>query len=204
MNVYAPPGPSAWTGVIISACALLFTVVSFWWLQARRGRLRSFPPQTYAGVFTTERVQFNFPVVLHNTGPAPIVVLAFRLRIDKTVEQYAATQAAEHDEKAVLPVHMSWQATQSHLHQAGVRGEQTLPAPFPVEGRSAVERFIELGMADPPLLFENGPYTADIEVKLADRRSWRPLVSFPLHTELTQADGRDRYRTWTNDPGWRP
>jgi NAD(P)-dependent dehydrogenase (short-subunit alcohol dehydrogenase family) len=26
------------------------------------------------------------------------------------------------------------------------------------EGR---ERFIELGMADPPLLFENGPYTAD-------------------------------------------
>jgi hypothetical protein len=190
--------------VIISACALLFTVGSFWWLQARRGRLRSFPPQTYAGVFTAERVQFNFPLVLHNTGPAPIVVLAFRLRIDKTVEQYAAAQTLEREERAVLPVYMSWQATQTHLHQVGVDSEQKMPAPFPVNGRSAMERFIELGVADPPLLFEHGPYTANIEVKLADRRSWRLLVSFPLHTELTEADGRSRYRTWTNDPDWQP
>jgi hypothetical protein len=161
------PNPSAWTSVILSACALLFTVGSFWWLQARRGRLRSFPPQTYAGVFRTERLQFTFPLVLHNTGPAPIVVLDFRLRIDQD------------GERSSLPFLLSWQATQAHLTQVGVQGEQRLPAPFPVNGRSAVERFVELGMADPPLLLEHGPYTATVEVRLAHRPAWRPLVSFP-------------------------
>ena len=202
--VTAPPAPSAWSSVIISACALLFTVGSFWWLQARQGRLRSFPPQTYAGIFIAERVQFNFPLVLHNTGPAPIVVLDFRLQIDKTAEQYAALHGLEHDERSRLPFYLSWQATQTHLNQVGVESEQRLPAPFSIKGLSAVECFVELGTGNPPLLLEHGPYTVTIEAKLAHRPSWRSLVSFPLHTELTNAEGRSRYRTWTNDPDWQP
>lgn len=67
--------------VIVAACALAFTVASFWWLNARRGKLRSFEPHTFAGVFSEPAMLLlRFPLVLHNTGPVPLIVQNLRLR----------------------------------------------------------------------------------------------------------------------------
>ncbi|HEX8933671.1 MAG TPA: hypothetical protein VF788_05675 [Pseudonocardiaceae bacterium] len=62
------------------AILALFTVGSFWWIQTRRGRLQTFPPLSSAGAFTEQDVIVSLDLVLHNTGPAPIAVLDFRLR----------------------------------------------------------------------------------------------------------------------------
>lgn len=211
MNPYAANTPAcscpiSWLtpALVVSILALLFTVGSFWWIQARRGRLKSFPPLSYAGVFTERDLVLSLPLVLHNTGPAPIVVLDFRLRIDKTEQQFEWTQDdGQPDERALLPFYMSWRSVQGQLEPAGSRGgERHMPSPFPVEGRRAVERFIEFGRRSPALLPLNGPYTATVEVKLAHRSAWSLLLSFPLHTELAEGDGRVRYLVRSNDPAW--
>jgi hypothetical protein len=207
---WSTPWSTPWLtpALVVSVLALLFTVGSFWWIQARRGRLRAFPSHSYAGAFSEQDLILSLPLVLHNTGPAPIVVLDFRLRIDKTEQQFEWTQSdGQADERALLPFYMSWRAVQMQLEPAGEmrgerRGERHMPSPLPVEGRRAVERFIEFGRKRPALVPLNGPYTVTVEVKLAHRPSWRPLLTFPLHTELVEEDGQTRYLTRTNDPGW--
>jgi len=59
--MYNYSGTDAWltSAAVISACALLFTVASFWWLNARRGRLESFEPHTYAAAVNPEQVRIR-------------------------------------------------------------------------------------------------------------------------------------------------
>lgn len=216
MNPYAANPPSdAWStswltpALIVSVLALLFTVFSFWWIQARRGRLQTFPPHSYAGAFAEQDLMLSLPLVLHNTGPAPIVVLDFRLRIDKTERQFEwARVDGQADERALLPFYMSWRAVQGQLEPAGAlggerHGERHMPSPFPVDGRRAVERFIEFGSKSPALVPLNGPYTATVEIRLAHRPSWRPLLTFPLHTQLVEEDGPALFIPRSNDPAWK-
>jgi hypothetical protein len=51
----------------VAIAALLFTVASFWLLHARRGRVEMKPPQTYAGLWETDRIILLFPLVFYNT-----------------------------------------------------------------------------------------------------------------------------------------
>jgi hypothetical protein len=54
----------ALASLIISISALLFTVTSFWWLQARRGRLTCFPVQTFSGYLKRDGVALRMPLSL--------------------------------------------------------------------------------------------------------------------------------------------
>jgi hypothetical protein len=69
-------GANAWltSAAVVAGCTLLFTVASFWWLNARRGRLESFEPHTYAAAVTPDKVRIRLPLVLYNTRVIPIVV----------------------------------------------------------------------------------------------------------------------------------
>ncbi|RQW96394.1 hypothetical protein DLJ60_05425 [Micromonospora chalcea] len=101
---------------------------------------------------------------------------------------------------------MSWQATQPELEPAPVGGGRVMPSPFPINGRQAVERFVEFGreLAE-ALPLDAGPYTAIVEVQLAHRSRWSPLVSFPLHTELVKSQDSARlFVTRSNNPAWLP
>lgn len=200
--------------LVISVFALLFTVGSFWWIQVRRGRLHCYAPNSYAGAFTPADLLLSLPLVLHNTGAAPIVVLDFRLRLSKTERQFTQTRRpadaaddgrpSEQQERALLPISMSWRAIQPELQPARVDGGRKMPSPFPVDGRRAVERFIEFGKRAPNVLPLNGPYTANVDIKLAHRRTWRPLLTFDLHTELVEQSGQAQWLVRTNDPDWEP
>jgi hypothetical protein len=172
--------------------------------------LQAFPPLSYAAALDEQDVILLLPLVLHNTGATPIIVLDFRLRIDKTEQQLESTRNANQaNERPLPPLYLSWRAIQTQLEPAGEmrgerHGERHTPSPFPVDGRRAVERFIEFGRRQPVMVPLNGPYTAIVEVRLAHRQDWRPLLSFVLHTELVEEDSRSRYLTRSNDPNWEP
>lgn len=177
-------------GVVISTLALFFTVGSFWWIQVRRGRIRTYAPQSYAGAFLNDQVRLVLPLVLHNTGPAPITILDFRLRVDRPGEN--------------LPLYMSWHATQPELEPAPANGGRKMPSPMPIEGRRTVERFIEFAQREATLPIEQGPYPVTVEARLGHRPVWRQLASFPLHTQLVPEKNRHAWISRTNDPDWSP
>jgi hypothetical protein len=189
--------------LVVSTLALLFTVFTFWWLQARRGRLITFAPQSYAGRLQGD-VILSIPLVLYNTGPTPIVVTDFQLRLD--VPPGAERQPG-------MPTSMSWSARQGQLEPANPdkgKGVRTLPAPFSVPGRSTEDSFIEFARKNFDVT--SGPFTASIYVRLgrralwdrvwwpSDGNGWSHLRTLTLHTEIPGP--ADAYITRTNDPEW--
>jgi hypothetical protein len=208
--------------LVISTCALLFTIGSFWWLNARRGKLRSPRPHSFAAAFTPHDLLINLPLILHNTGAPAVVVQDFRLRLDKSTERKVrerleleekARQAnADQDDDALaeaieelsklqaLPIQLSWRATRPGLQPES--GSRPLAAIFPIEGRKAETRFIEFGRRNPHHLPLKGPYDATVEVKVSHRKRWQRLASFELHTELVEHP--NQYIAHSNDPEWEP
>lgn len=112
---------------VVSVSALVFTVASFWWLNARQGRLKSWEPQSFAAIVHGSMVRLRLPLVLHNTGAKPIVVQDLRLTFPD--------EPASH-----LP--LLWTSSPSRL-QPGPDEEPALPAGFVVGGREAQQLFIE-------------------------------------------------------------
>lgn len=174
--------------IVIAVLALLFTISSFWWIQVRRGRLVCPAPGTYAGYFGDDRLLVVLPLVLYNTGPAPIVILDFRLWLKKPDGQ--------------PPLHCRWRAVQPGINPAGSDGAgRVFPSPLPVEGRRAVERFIEFGCLSPNLDPTKGPYAATVEMKVSHRKDWQTLISFDFNSQISAADPR-RLLVRPNDPEW--
>ena len=186
--------------ISIAILALAFTIASFWWIQVRTGRLLSYKPRTYAGSYGAGgKTILLFPLVLHNTGPAPIVVVDFRLTLD-----IGPDPATRNQEGFDLPISIRWTAIQPSLHPAeklGLGG-RVHPSPIVVNGRQALERFIEFGWDNRLLRIADGPYMATVEAQLGHSHRWREIVTFPLHTEIAAAGAPIPFITRTNDPAW--
>ena len=181
--------------VATAVSALLFTVGSFWWIQVRRGRLRCYTSHCYSGAYAPHKLVFVLPLVLHNPAPAPLIVADLRLRIDAQGQQGG-------DDSAELPICLRWIA--SHTSVYPKNETRIYSAAFAVDGRKAVEKFIEFQRDDPPTLLQGGPYRATIEALIEPRRwwssrKWRKIASYTLNTQLA-IEGRARLMPRTNDP----
>jgi hypothetical protein len=183
--------------VTVSTLALAFTVLAFWWLNARRGKLRAYRPHSFAADLTVGELLFTLPLVFHNDGAAPIVVQDLRLRLDKGDEQMRQEQRPS-DEPAPRPLRLWWRASRPAVQPEP--GTRPMPAAFPVDGRKAVQMFIEFGLRQPPYVPRSGPYLATVEAKLGHSGAWVDLSAFDLHTEAVN-DGAG-YIAYSNDPEW--
>jgi hypothetical protein len=174
---------STFTGPFIATLALLFTVGSFWWLQARQGRLRSYPPHTFALALNPGQAVFRFPLVLYNTGPKPIIVKEMRLSFPK--------------ETGIA--YLLWRASMSQI-KPDANDARQLPAVFSVPGRTAQQHFIEFGIDQkdplPGIDLKGQEYLVLVEVLLGHKRKWRRLVSFPLQGQHIDSPGA--YLAWSN------
>jgi hypothetical protein len=166
--------------LIVSICALTFTVFSFWMLNARTGRLRSFSPHTFAALRTAKEEQVCLPLVVQNTGPRPIVVQDLRLVLVGQPEVRSLT----------------WARTRDRLEQPGERLSADLPAAFPVPGLDAMQVFVEFDSAPPTL--GNQDRVVRVEVKVGRRSRWHPLVTFTLHASAIAHPGV--YVAYANKP----
>ena len=142
--------------LIVSLTALAFTVGSFWWLQARSGKLRTWAPPSYAGAFTPENTIVSLPLPLYNPAPAPKVVLDFRLTLSAPNETHT----------------LRWSAIQPGLRPAEVGGGRVLPSPLVVAGRTVSERFIEFH--EKAMVIDlKVPHAARVDIKVGGGRWWR-------------------------------
>lgn len=164
--------------VIVACCALLFTVGSFYWLQARKGRLKLYPVTTFSGAAANGKVTLRMPVIIYNTGARPRVVTGVRLRWqgDGLFRFECHTFR-----KTVEPTP---EDTEDYAH------------PYVVPGRSVVTKYAHFagdGFAR-HLSAESSIF--DVEVMLDDQTEWRVLGPVRIHTEIMYSLG---YVTYTNN-----
>lgn len=146
----------------ISLAALLFAVLSFWWLNARRGRLLTWRPLTYAGVIRGDSTLITLPLVLYNAGPAPIIVHDLRLTIGD--------------------VPMWWSNLREGLHGERFNEVSDHASGFAVSGRATEKRFLEFKCNITPLA-PDSVYRCRIDAQTNRRGGrWSLLVEFDLVT----------------------
>ncbi|MER7834738.1 hypothetical protein ABTY98_02205 [Streptomyces sp. NPDC096040] len=170
-------GPS-----LVSVCALVFTVASFWWINARQGRLETWEPHSFAAIVHPSLACLRLPLVLHNTGAKPIVVQDLLLTFPN--------EPASH-----LP--LLWKSSPSRL-EPGPDEELKLPAGFAVAGREAKQLFIEFEAPFSGFAAEPRNYKVEIRAKVGHRKGWRPLLTFTLRA--ANIVDPDRYTVYSNAP----
>lgn len=150
-------------GSAIAVLALLFTVATFWWQNWRRGSLHVTEPHAFAMVSDSTLALVRLPVALYNTGARTILVQNLRLWLP-----------GQNDIEA-LP----WRTTRRTL-RPGKDDVEDFPAPFAVQGRDAVVRFLEFGHPLPGFVIQRGPQPARLEALLGHRRGWVTVLEFVL------------------------
>lgn len=167
---------------VVSVSALVFTVASFWWINARQGHLETWEPHSFAAICHGSIIRLRLPLVFHNTGAKPIVVHDLMLSFPD--------EPASH-----LP--LLWKSSPSRL-QPGPDEEPKLPAGFVVAGREAQQLFIEFEAPFSGLVPEARDYKVRIQVRVGHRKGWRSLLTFTLRT--TNISYPDRYTVYNNVP----
>ena len=166
--------------VIVACCALLFTVGSFYWLQARKGRLKLYPVITFSGMVNERRIALRMPIIIYNTGARPRVISAIRLRWQGDREFLLECHTFR---KTIDP---KPEDTEDYAH------------PYVVPGRSVVTKYAHF-MADGfARHLSDKPSIYDVEVMLDDDTAWKVLGPVLLHTEIMN---NRSYVTYSNNPG---
>jgi hypothetical protein len=166
--------------LFIAALALLFTIASFWWINVRRGQLRTYRPVTYASSMTATKLVVCLPLVLHNNGAAPIVVLTMRLRF------------LEAPDAPAVP----WQNKRDKLPPDN--SAKSLAAGFAVAGRTAEQGYFEFSQDNPKFLPPPGTVRVVAEALLGHRKSFQRLAEFTLNME--KSSNQAPYLAYGNDP----
>lgn len=169
--------------LVISFLALFFTIVAFWWLHARRGKLIVSEPHSYALASSSSVLFLRLPLVLYNTGPIPIVVQNLRIWF-----------VGEND---VLP--LPWRTSRKQLKPASDDGH-SMPSAFPVNGRQASQIFIEFGGPFPGFSVEAKIYRIRLEGVLGHKQRWVTLLEFDLRVTMVEHLGQ--YISYNNTPDW--
>jgi hypothetical protein len=164
----------------IAVLALLFTVASFWWINARRGRLVGPAPHAYGMAATPQVFVLRLPLALYNTGARAIVVRDLRCWFPES--------------RQVLP--LPWRTTRRTL-RPGSGDVEDFPTPFPVRGREALPIIPEFGGPFPGFTLEEGSHRCLVEILENDQDSWRELLDFELHV-TGDKEKRSAYLAYSN------
>ncbi len=167
--------------VVVATAALAFTVMSFWWLQARRGRLTCFPVQTFSGYLHQDSAALRIPLSIFNSGAVPLVVTDLRLRLLPPVGE---------------DVRMHFRTVRRSV-RPGEDDVEDFAHPYSVAGRSVDTRMAEFAMhVSPAPLLCGQAVVAVVEAQVGHRTTWVELGRFPVHVE-TMAHP-EAYITYSN------
>lgn len=150
----AMDGPEI-AAIAIAVLALLFTVGSFWWLNARRGSLTAVVPPVYAFV---GGFRLRFPVAVFNDGAVPLLIIDLRIAISG-----AGTY--------------EWLTTRTSLKPKGDDGHE-FAVPFSVTGRGTGTVIAEFGGDYDWLPQAGASHEIHLEALIDGEADWIELVTF--------------------------
>lgn len=170
-----------YAALAISLMALLFTVLSFWWLHARPGRLRSYEPTTWAAYVDREHSAIRLPLVLHNTGASTLVVTSIRMRF------------LEGDEL------MEWEWTRTRV-DPGADDIEDATAPFSIPGGETREFVPEFRGVFPGIVPDQRAYPVVLEARTSRVRDWGSILTFNL--QFKNLIHPSNYIVYSNQPDY--
>jgi hypothetical protein len=161
-----------WTPIVIAVAALVFTIGSFWWMNARTGRLIVTAPRSYAITTQENRLILLLPLVFYNSGPVPYVVRDLRVRFGD--EPSGPATAFHRVRGGVSPTH---------------HPTPELSAAFPVPGRTAVRMFCEFERIPVGRAMDSRAHPLVVDGLTDKNDQWRPLTGFDLHVSMNAEVG---------------
>lgn len=169
--------------VLISCSALAFSIGSFYWLQARKGRLKLLPVVAFSASASKERFRLRLPITIYNTGAKPRVVVAVRLRLLGT---------------------SPYLFLECHNYRKTIDGNEQdfedAPAPYVIPGRNVVTKFPHFHADTVRGLFgnEGKPCRFEFQALLDDKPDWVSLGEIEVHTEIIHTSA---FISYSNNSG---
>lgn len=167
--------------LLVALAALLFSISSFWWLQARRGKLKMSSIPAFSGHIAQRGViTLRLPVLLYNSGARTRVVDELRLVVSSW----------EH------PVG-DWQTFHSTLEpRSGSDDRDDFAGPYVIDGRRAVMRFVKFTHPLGEDLPEPTATAGIVEARLDGADAWETISHFTLY--LAHMANPEVYGTYRN------
>jgi hypothetical protein len=160
----------------ISILALIFTVGSFYWLNARRGSITAVVPEIYAFV---EGFRLRLPLAFLNDGAIPILVSDLRIEI-------------------VGVGYFPWQTTRTILRPEENDGS-AFATPFTVPQRGTKHVIAEFGDDVSWMPRPGSEHQLRMEARIHPDDGWEEIFSFPWFAPPTEAH-MNRYIAHRNEP----
>lgn len=148
---------------IISILALLFSILSFWWIHWRRGKLIvSYP--TKFGLISNKKLIIQLPLVFYNSGAATIIVNNLRVLVSD-----------KNNQNQFLHFNNTFDDLESNS------GRQ-LGYAFPVVGRKTYERVFVFMKSEIEFQIPDGEISYVLEGQINNKQKWKKLLSGVLKT----------------------
>lgn len=157
------------SGTAVAALALLFTVGSWWWLHARRGRLKVADIHNFSGWVTSEELSVRLPLLFENTGARPRVVRYLRL-----------TWGADDGQVVRAEAHTMFPTLRT-VDSSLPEGQSEYFHAFAVPAFGVLTTYPAFRVKSPPIT-PGSPVRVELEELVP--RGWKSLGSFDLHTEV--------------------
>ncbi|MFZ2541174.1 MAG: hypothetical protein WAW75_05300 [Gallionella sp.] len=155
-----PPPDSFFTSeiaLVLSLCAIIFTIFSFWWLNARRGKVIAIGPQYVFGQFKSQKLAIQLPLVLQNTGPQSIVISGFAVRFLETQKDKLIWVGFSTDP---------------------LDGEFSFKKPVVLKGFDAIQTILYFQREAAENLLV--PHKVQLQAVWSGKNTWRALTSFTM------------------------
>ena len=172
--------------VLVASLALIFTVLSFWWLNARAGRLVFYPVMTFAGYINAQTLVVQIPVVVHNTGAKPRVIRALRLQgVDQSNSVFRL--AAQTFETKLDPGN----------------DDSDFVHAFAIDGRSVITKYVKFSTKAVPLLEPGKSIKLVLQGLVDESDRWVGLKTLDVHVGtltgsfLTMSNNPDHWQSST-------
>lgn len=162
--------------IAIAIFALVFTVSSFWWLNARRGSLTAVIPPAYA---FANGFRLGFPVAVFNDGAVPLLVTDLRIPVAGA---------------GTYP----WQTTPTSLKPQQDDGHE-FAVPFSINGRGNCTVIAEFGGDYDWRPNAAASYQVCLEALVGEAENWTELVAFTWWSPPSGA-AMNRYIAYRNEP----